>query len=248
MIMVFFSLFMNFAWSAPSIEIQGTQGNYSTGDKMTELTVRGQFEPTHSSHLGVDVGTKQAFGDNAAMIAPFGTMDLSDRLYGSATVLYSAEGLLYPTSSASVSLFYKIDEQKKWVFGAGGGRTVYSDSANEQFATVDVIYYASPWMIIQSGLRQVHSNPSDKNFQRTYAALTFFWEQKTFLLRYETGGEAYAVIGNNQQQVFDFHSNVFNAALTLPLSKEWSAKVGAEFYKSDYQEKTAGAIAGIYQF
>lgn len=248
MIMMLLSLLMNFAWSAPSIELQGTQGHYSTGDTMTELTLRGQFEPSHTSHLGVDVGTKQAFGDNTAMIAPFGTMDFSDRLYGSATLLYSAEGVLYPSSSVSGTMYYKLNEQKNLVVGGGGGCTTYSDSASEHFATLDVIYYASPLLVVQSGLRHVYSSPSEKTFQRVYGALTFFWQQKILLLRYETGGEAYAVIGNNQQQVFDFHSNVFNAALTLPLTKEWSAKIGAEFYKSDYQEKTAGALAGIYQF
>lgn len=248
MISILFSLLLNLAWSAPSVEVQATQGNYSTGDKMTELTMRAQYESSRSSRLGVDVGMKQAFGDSKAMVAPFGTMDFNDHLYGTAAFLYSGDGVLYPSTSASGSLYYKLGEQKNWVLGGGGGRTAYADSASEQFATFDVIYYTGPWLVVQTGARHVHTEPSLKGFQRFYAALTFFMQQKTFLLRYETGGEAYAVIDDKKQQVFDFHSQVFNAAFTMPVAAQWSAKLGLEFYKSDYLEKNAAAIAGIYQF
>lgn len=246
---VMLAMLINVAIAAPTVEMQINQGSYSTGDRMNEFSVRAQMSLPGKGHVGLDTGTKNAFGDSSNVISPFVTLDLHEHWYATGSLLFSDQGALYPTRQIFAELFHKIGPRRDWVVGLGGGSTQYSGNGREQFATADLIYYAKTWLVLQGGLRHIQSQPSQRQFQRYYSAATLLWAQRTLLIRYERGREAYALLGTSgYQEVFDFESHVYNAALTTPLSKEWGLRVSAEYYQSHAISKTGGGLSVIHQF
>lgn len=166
----------------------------------------------------------------------------------SASLLFSSQGILYPNKLLFSELFYKLGEEKKWVAGLGGGHIDYAADATERFFVADVIYYVSPWLVLQGGARHVQSSSANTSFQRAYGAITFIFAQSSLLLRYEDGKEAYAVIGTNEKALFNFRSRSISSAFTVPLGIDWQFRLTGEKYESESIQKNALGAALIHQF
>lgn len=213
----------------------------------SDFNVRGYFESEASTRWIVEAAVKNHFGESGFVLGATLSQDYTPDWYQIFSAVVGTNARILPSTNFFTQLNRRLGPSRNWVFGVGIGRASYFSGFSDLYGTSEVLFYASPSLIFQAGIRFNRSQPGSVNSSRGSLAATIRLRTELELIyRVDFGSEGYAVVGAGNL-VTKYQSTLHNLMVRWWLSPVW-LELGTELYYSPRFNRRGGIIGLSYDF
>ena len=217
-------------------------GSYSDWN---DKYLRGNWQISPIGNINGEISNQNHFADQGIFIGIGYTHIFNDTWHGSLSAGTSAGGFFLPKTRIDGSISKKWLAKKNLVSNIGLGYYQAKDAHSDRNLLLSALYYFDMPLIMEAGIRFNESNPGSIHSNRSFAVLTYGQTKQHYLtLRYETGREAYQVIGENTT-ISDFSSNEISLIWRQWFSKDYGITVLTNHYSNPYYNRS-GIQIGVF--
>jgi YaiO family outer membrane protein len=214
--------------------------NYFAVGKKPDQNATEEQKP--QDQMVIETDYQNHFDQGAGVLGATYTHNYDLNWYQELSGEYSTNNSILPGWLIFSVIHRKLLADRRLIVGVGAGFNQSEDPYSDVMGLVNLNYYFTDNISAEIGYRVNKSNPGSVYSQRGYGVVSYnFAKKMEAFLRYETGGEGYTVIGagNFRNQ---FTSTEEAAQLLYWWNRKWGAGVSADFYQSQYYNRTGGSL------
>jgi YaiO family outer membrane protein len=210
-----------------------------------DRTLRINLQLPLEDQLSVEISKQTHFDDQGTFYGVSYSRIFNSNWYGALNLGGSRGGVFLPQFRADAFLSRKWMDDKRLITTLGMGYYDAKDEHLDHSQLISVTYYFPIQLIIEVGTRLNESDPGDVSSSRGYAVFTYGESKRQYLtLRYESGKEAYQLIGNSAV-ISDFSSHETTASWRRWLGTQYGWNITASRYMNPSYNRT-GIQAGVF--
>ncbi|MBI3772783.1 MAG: YaiO family outer membrane beta-barrel protein [Gammaproteobacteria bacterium] len=217
-------------------------GGYSD---WSDRTLHLNLQLRSDDQVSVEISKQTHFDDQGTFYGLGFNHTFSRNWYGALNLGSSKGGIFLPQFRADAFLSRKWMDDKRLITTLGLGYYDAKDDHVDHSRLISATYYFPVQLIIEVGARLNNSDPGDVSSSRGYAVLTYGENKRQYLtLRYESGKEAYQLIGSNAV-ISDFVSHESIVSWRQWLLSNYGWNISANHYVNPNYNRT-GIQAGLF--
>lgn len=217
-------------------------GGYSD---WSDKALRVNLQLPSNDQVIVEVSKQNHFDDQGTFYGVGYFHIFDDNWYGTLNLGDSNGGFFLPQFRADAFLSRKWLDEKRLVTTLGLGYYEAKDEHVDRSQLISATYYFPFQLIVEVGVRLNQSDPGDVSSSRGFAALTYGkFKRQYFTFRYDSGKEAYQLIGNSAV-ISDFSSHETIVSWRRWLASQYGWNIVANHYVNPSYTRN-GIQAGLF--